>query len=843
MTANGLCENCGARISSDAAREVCPACLLESGLGLLGDESEDAVDHEPLPRRSHGAPPVKTLGDFGDYELLEEIGRGGQGVVYRAHQKSLNRTVALKVIGLGPWTTEAHLKRFRREAEAAASLDHPFIVPIHEVGEHEGCCYFSMNFVEGGQLDETVRRVPMSIRQAAELIAKVARTVHYAHEHGILHRDIKPGNILLDAKSEPHLTDFGLARLVDAESTVTRTLEAMGTPSYMAPEQAAGNNAAVGKATDVYGLGAVFYELLTGHPPFAGGTTLEIVRMVLDTEPRQPRLLNPKVDRDLSTICLKCLEKDPKRRYSSALALAEDLEHWLKHEPIQAKRSGFFTHARKWVRRKPDIAALIAALAALATAIAWNVWRSELFRAAPEKSIAVLPFENLSRDPDNAYFAAGIQEEILTRLASISDLKVISRTSTQHYQSKPKNLGEIAKQLGVAHILEGSVQKSGDVVRVNVQLIEAASDSNLWANTFDRKLTDIFSVESEVAKAIADSLNAKLSGAEEQLIAARPTSDLTAHELYLKGRVLWGKRGGDNIRQAIAFYEQAIVRDRNYASAYAGLAEAYVILPIYTDASAREAYAKGKAAALTALQLDDKLAEAHNALALVLFLYLDFPGSIAEFQRAIALNPNYATAHHWYGFNPLSTLGRFDESIAEGKRAVELDPLSPVINSDLGSILMVARRFDQAIAQLRKTLEMDPTFSLAHGALGEALQFKGDLPGAIAEYTKAQELGGDTRSRVLMAAAKAQSGDKDAVVRMLAELEEASRNREISGAQRAVLYLSLGNRAEAIRCLEQSVADHDSQDVAWIKVYPRWDPLRGDPRFEALVQKVVGPGK
>src|SRR5512133_108598 len=460
----------------------------------------------------------------------------------------------------------------------------------------------------------------------------------------------------------------------------------------------------------------------------------------------------------------------------------------------------------------------------------------------PEKSIAVLPFENLSRDPDNAYFADGIQDEILTRLAKIADLKVISRTSTQHYKSAPANLPEIAKQLGVAHIVEGSVQKSADSVRVNVQLIKAINDSHLWADTYDRRLTDIFSVESEVANAIADTLKAKLTGAEEQLIAARPTSDLTTYELYLKGRVLWGKRGGDNIRQAIAFYEQAIVRDRNYAPAYAGLAEAYVILPIYTDASAREAYAKAKAAALKALQLDDKLAEAHNALAMVLFLYLDIAGSIPEFQRAIALNPNYATAHHWYGFNPHSTLGRFDEAIAESKRAVELDPLSPVINSDLGSNLMVARRYDEAIAQLRKTLEIDPTFSLAHGALGEALQFKGDLPGAIAEYTKAQELGADPRFRVLLAAAKAQSGDKDAAGRMLAEREEASRNREIPGAQRAVLYTSLGNRTEAIRCLEQSVADHDSQDVAWIKVYPKWDPLRGDPRFEALVQKVVGPG-
>ena len=299
---------------------------------------------------------AETLGELGDYELLEVVGRGGQGVVFRARQKSLNRTVALKMISLGSWATEAHLKRFRREAEAAASLEHPGIVPIYEVGERDGSCYFSMKFVEGGQLDQVIKRKPMSIRQAAELIAKVARTVHYAHEHGILHRDIKPGNILLDAKGEPLLTDFGLARLVEAESTVTRTKEVMGTPSYMAPEQAMGNNAAVSSATDVYGLGAVLYQLLTGHPPFAGGTTYETIKLVLDTEPRQPRLLNPKIDRDLSTICLKCLEKDPKRRYSSALALAEDLEHWLKHEPIQARHTGIFTRGRKWVRRNPSTA-------------------------------------------------------------------------------------------------------------------------------------------------------------------------------------------------------------------------------------------------------------------------------------------------------------------------------------------------------------------------------------------------------------------------------------------------------------------------------------------------------
>src|SRR5438552_8205150 len=329
-----VCAQCGSRLSAtDGADEICINCLLRSSL------HQDDVDPGKRPQQPDHeviAGDNRTSIKFGDYQLLEEVGRGSQGVVYRARQKSLNRIVALKVIALGHWATEPHVKRFRREAEAAARLNHPGIVPIYEVGERDGACYFSMGLVEGGQLDAILEREPMPIRSAVELIVKLARTVQYAHEHKILHRDIKPGNILLDAKREPHLTDFGLARLVETESTVTRTREVLGTPSYMAPEQASGETMKLGKATDVYGLGAVLYQLLTGHPPFAGGTTYETIRLLLNTEPRKPRALNHKIDRDLSTICLKCMEKDPQRRYPSALALAEDLEHWLKHEPIQA---------------------------------------------------------------------------------------------------------------------------------------------------------------------------------------------------------------------------------------------------------------------------------------------------------------------------------------------------------------------------------------------------------------------------------------------------------------------------------------------------------------------------
>src|SRR4030095_6122341 len=384
---SNVCPKCNAEIFSDAEEGLVSACLRETGLGEFTEpvteaddtaHADDSARVDTIVAGNRNGAPRKTSkpGNLGDYELLEEIGRGGQGIVYRARQKSLNRTVALKVLSTGHWTMQARLKRFQLEAETAASLDERNMVPIYEIGECDGSCYFSMKFVEGAPLDQLVRRGLLPIRRTAELIAKLARTVHYAHQRGILHRDIKPGNILVDAKGEPHLTDFGLARLTETESTVTRTIETLGTPSYMAPEQALGNNNQLTSATDVYGLGAVLYHLLTGDPPFAGETPYETIRLLLETEPRQPRLWNPKIDRDLTTICLKSLEKDPQRRYSSALALAEDLERWLRPEPIRARRTGMVGRGRKWVRRNPTVALLILSVTALVAVVGWNVWKS-----------------------------------------------------------------------------------------------------------------------------------------------------------------------------------------------------------------------------------------------------------------------------------------------------------------------------------------------------------------------------------------------------------------------------------------------------------------------------------
>jgi TolB-like protein/Tfp pilus assembly protein PilF/predicted Ser/Thr protein kinase len=677
-TANRFCGKCGAEFYADASQQFCSACLLETA--LFTNEDNGAPNSMPMPGTTPAAHPTHKVTDFGDYELLEKMGGGGQGLVYRARQKSLNRTVALKIIGLGQLATKTHLKRFHLEAEAAASLDHPCIVPIYEIGERDGSCYFSMKLVEGGALDEVVRREPVPIRRAAELIAKLARTVHYAHERGILHRDIKPGNVLLDAKGEPHLTDFGVARLLETQSNVTRTTEVLGTPSYMAPEQARGNNAHLTGATDVYGLGAVFYHLLTGNSPFAGGTTYETTRLLLETEPRQPRLLNPKVDRDLSTICLKCLEKDPKRRYSSALALAEDLERWLKHEPIQARRTGVLTRGKKWMRRKPAIAALIASLVAFAAAVGWNVWKSELVRRPATTGIAVLPFENLSNDREDASFADGVQDDLLTKLAKIANLKVISRTSVMQYRGK-RNMRQIGDTLRVSHVLEGSVRKTGAWLHINAQLIDTRTDTHLWAEQYDRDLKDVFAIQSEIAQKVAEQLHAKISPGEKLAIERPPTADLTAFDLYSRAKNLvlaWSYHTNEkgNLLQAADLLNQAIAHDPTFFQAYCQLAWVHDELYHFHFDRTPERLALAKAAIQAAFRLRPDAGEAHLAHAGHLYRgYLDYDGALAELEVARQTLPNDARLFELEGYIERRRPGdNQEEALRNLERAIELDP-------------------------------------------------------------------------------------------------------------------------------------------------------------------------
>jgi serine/threonine protein kinase/tetratricopeptide (TPR) repeat protein len=669
------------------------------------------VDANAESHSEQGPPQPELPREFGDYELLEEVGRGGQGVVFRAWQKSLNRTVAVKIIGIGQFTTNAHLKRLRREAAAAAKLNHPGIVPVYEVGERDGTYYFSMRFVEGDCLDDVVSRGLISVQQAAELIAKVARTVHYAHEHGILHRDIKPGNILLDANGEPHLTDFGLARLVEHGSTVTGSLEVMGTPSYMAPEQAVGNNAAVSSATDVYGLGAVLYELLTGHPPFAGGTTYETIHLLLDSEPRQPRLWNQKVDRELSAICLKCLEKGPRHRYSSALALAEDLERWLRHEPIRAKRSGFLTRARKWVQRNRIIASLILLSIILAAGLGVMIWQRESLRRIPA-GIAVLPFENLSDDKEDAFFADGVQDDILTKLAKIADLKVISRTSVMHYRGK-RNLRQVGRSLGVSHVLEGTARRSGSKVHVNAQLVDTRTDTGIWADGYERDLKEVFAIPGEIAQTVAEQLHAKISTAEKVAIERKPTADLTAFELYAQAKILlstpiFSATGDTNLVQAIDLLNQAVVRDPSFFQAYCQLAYAHDLLYFLGKDRTPARLGMAEAAIQAASRLSPDAGETHLARAENLYRgYLDYDGALAELEIAIQTLPNDPRVFELEGYIQRRQ-GRWEEAIRNLERGADLDPHNVFTLEQLALSYQLLRRYAKTESLLDRILSIEP---------------------------------------------------------------------------------------------------------------------------------------
>jgi len=706
----------GGRSDCDAglAKFACPM-KLEIGTTFYFNRSVSVenVRERDASAESHsekGPSAARLPREFGDYELLEEIGRGGQGVVFRAWQRSLNRIVAVKIIGIGQLTTSAHLKRLRREAEAAAKLNHPGIVPVYEVGEHDGTYYFSMRFVEGDCLDEVVGRGSILVREATELIAKIARTVHYAHEHGILHRDIKPGNILLDANGEPHLSDFGLARLVEHGSTVTGSLEVMGTPSYMAPEQAVGNNAAVGRATDVYGLGAVLYELLTGHPPFAGATTYETIHLLLDSEPRQPRLWNRKIDRDLSAVCLKCLEKNPRYRYSSALELAEDLERWLWDEPIRAKRSGFFTHARKWVQRNPMIAALITLSVLLAAGLGVMTWERESARRIPA-GIAVLPFENLSDDKEDAFFADGVQDDILTKLAKIADLKVISRTSVMGYRGK-RDLRQIGRALGVSHVLEGTARRSGGKVHVNAQLVDTRTDVGVWADEYEMDLKAAFAIPSEIAQKVAQELHAKISAAEKASIQQPPTRDFAAYDLYVRANNLlltsFSSAARAKLLQAADLLNQAVARDPLFFHAYCQLAHTHGLLYLLGVDHTPERLASMEAAVQAAVRLRPDAGEAHLARAENLYFgYLDYDGALAQLELARRSLPNNFQVLAVQGYIQRRQ-GRWEESTRNLERAIDLDPRNFYLLQQIALSYGLLRRYADEISVLRRAFAIEP---------------------------------------------------------------------------------------------------------------------------------------
>jgi serine/threonine protein kinase/Tfp pilus assembly protein PilF len=800
-SAKRVCAECGATVFADAPQGICSVCLFKTGLASLDNENDEAF-----------APTIaRMLKDFGDYELLEEIGRGGQGVVYRARQKSLNRIVALKVIGLAHWATEAHVKRFRMEAEAAAHLDDPRIVPIYEIGERDGACYFSMKFIEGGQLDKIIGSELMAIRHAAELIAKLARTVHYAHEHGILHRDIKPGNVLLDAKGEPHLTDFGLARLVETESTVTRTLEVLGTPSYMAPEQAAGNKAQLTSATDVYGLGAVLYQLLTGHPPFAGGTTYETVRMVLETQPRQPRLCNPKVDRDLETICLKCLEKEPAKRYASAEALAEDIERFLRNEPIRSRRSSQLEHVWCWCKRKPLVTGLIAALT-IVTAVGFVGMLWELRRVQAER--VLVKRANLS-EQEKARLEAEQTNNPAAYEAYLRGRAFAFAGGSPLVESDP----------------DGAIRSYQEAVKLDPNFALA------WARLSGAH-SERYWVEA------ADPTPARLAAARDALdhaLALAP--DLPETHLALGYYRYYGER---DFTGALAEFRQA----------EQGLPNDFDVTFATATIERRLGHWEEAIAGLRrAIELDPRNINAYNQLAVTYESLRRFPEALAAVNRVLAWNSANALA-----LGRKATVFWATGDLQAAEPLLANPGISPRIR---GMQALFQRRYAEAIQILSGAAAAE-----TRGRPGRKLklllalsqQRAGDISAARATYQKAaqdfqRELGEVMPDSPAEAGAHAALGLAHAglgeAASAIAEGQRAMANPiskdPIDGpdieADVAQIYALLGDADHAIPILKRLLqipcpnVTLGTITPALLRLDPVWDQIRNDPRFQELASE------
>jgi serine/threonine protein kinase len=927
------CPECGAITHLDHG--TCINCLLREGLETKGEASREAFESIPVE-----ANVTDTQWRLGHYEILEEIGRGGMGVIYRARQQHSRRIVAVKRIFAHEANSHDTLERFRREAEAVASLDHPNILPIHEVSEsEEGLPYFSMKYATGGSLRAAAPTLRKNPRGCVQLIAKVARAIDYAHGKGILHRDLQPGNILLDENGEPMVSDFGLAKWLDQGSDLTRTLETLGTPGYIAPEQAERPGDKLTCAADVYSLGAILFYLLTGRPPFVGSNVLHVIHQAAATP--APRLcsLAPSLDRDLETIIGRCLESDPAARYQSAGALAEDLEHWLRHEPIRARRSGIFTRGRKWVRRNPTSAGLLASLVALGAVVGVMFWERELPRPIATdiattryKSIAVLPFENLSADPENAFFTDGVQDEILNDLAKIADLKVISRTSVMQYKSGAKrNLRKIANELGVAHVVEGSVQRAANSVRVTAQLIDARTDTHLWGEGYDRPLDDVFAIQSDIAKAIAAQLQAKLSPNEKSAIEERPTKDLAAYDLYVRAKLLMltGFLDEGNVFGAARLLDQAIARDPDLFLAYCLSAEANSRLYwVWDHKPARRALVER--AVKAALHLRPEAGQAHLERARYLYMCnLDYDNARAELAVAQRKLPNNAQVFALMGH--IDRLqGRWNESARNYEGALELDPRNLFTLRQLALGYQYMRRFDESAATLDRAVALAPQDAQMRAIrAGVDLDLRADpkplhktLEVMLNENPTAATLAvageswldlalcerdpvaagralaavgnGFNRNQLFFSAtflkacvARAFGDDAAARIAFIAaraEVERTVRERPDEGPPLCILGLidaGLGRKEEAIRearrASELTPVTKDATNgahimqflgviYAWagekdlaieqiaatlqvpsllsygqLRLHPFWDPLRGDPRFEKLVEEARKP--
>jgi len=779
---------------------------------------------------------------LGHYRIIEKVAAGGMGVVYRAHDNQLERDVALKVLPTGTLSTDASRRQFRKEALALGKLSHPNIETVYEFDTQDGIDFLVMEYVPGNTLAERLATGALPEKEVVALGMQIAAAMEEAHSRGIVHRDLKPRNIAITERGQAKVLDFGLAKLLPkmndmTSDTLTDTQAGAGTLPYMPPEQLQGEP--VDARADIYTIGAVLYEMATDRRAFPQELPSRVIDAILQHPPVPPRALNSRISPELERIILKCLDKDPGRRFQSAKELLVDLR---RLDPTSTVHPTPIPPSPPVWKRATWLAAYavtgLLALAVLMTGLNVGGWRDRVVghpRPGQIRSLAVLPFENLSGDAEQDYFADGMTDALINDLGQIGALRVISRTSVMSYKGVKKPLPDIARQLHVDAVVEGSVRRYGDRVQIDVQLIQASTDLQLWGKSYEQDLRDILTLQNTAARAIADEIQVKLTPQEQAQLSRNVPVDPVAHEAYLAGRFYWNKRTPQGIQKSIDYFEQAVARDPSYAMAYAALADSYRLLPEMTTVPASEAFPKARTAALKALALDNSLAEAHSSLANVKEDFdWDWKGAEEEYKRAIELNPGYENAHAWYS-NLLLELGRLPDAIVEAKLAQELDPLSAFTNDNLAAILYYAGDYDQSIGQSHKTLEIDPASHRAHRHLGQVYAQKRMYEEAVSELKKAVELSpGSTEALADLGYVFGVWGKTGEANKILLELQDSSRHNHVSPYHLAIVYMGLGEKELALSSLRKAV-DERSPGVVHLKVSPFFQELQTDPRFQDLL--------
>jgi serine/threonine-protein kinase len=774
---------------------------------------------------------------LGHYLVAERIGVGGMGQVYRARDEHLDRDVAIKVLPPKTFSDESARKYFRKEALALSKLNHPNIATIHDFDTQQGIDFLVMEYVPGVTLSERIANHPLPEKEFMRLGLQLVEGLTAAHEQRVVHRDLKPNNLRLTPDGRLKILDFGLAKLAQPATpeaeTESETRTGAGTLPYMSPEQLRGET--VDARSDIWAAGMVLYEMATGRTAFHEKTATATADAILHKPVVPPGRRADELSPQLEDIILKCLEKEAENRYQSAKELAVDLRR------VSAPSTGASVRAAA-TRRRLVRAALATLFAALLVAFNAGGWRDRLLGrdGQPQiSSLAVLPLANLSHDPEQDYFADGMTEALITDLAKTADFRVISRTSVMHYKGTEKPLPQIARELHVDAVVEGSVQRSENRVRITAQLIRAATDRHLWADSYERDLQDILGLQNEVAHAITQQVEGRLSQKNEARRKSFHPVNPEAYEAYLKGRYFWNKRDRASLEKSLVYFNEAIAKDPNYALAYAGLADVYVVIGSDWATAPKDVNEKAKAAAQKALAIDDSLVEPHTSLASIYHNEWNWQGAEREFKRAIELNPNYATAHHWYSIY-LATVGRFDETVKEAKKAAELDPLSLIISASLGSRLNEARRYEDAANQCRKTLDMDPNFGLAHLCIGTSYVNEGHFQEGIPELQKGTDLlPGSPYSMAQLGIAYALSGDHARAREVLSKLKSPSQPY-LPAFSIAMVYAGLADKEQTIFWLKKGYEERN-EDMIYMKIEPVLDPIRSDPRFQDLIRSVGFP--